>query len=49
MMDQAVAAELEFHLELERRINASAEEVFDALLVQLGPEAVTPELPGVPS
>ncbi len=43
MIDQSVAAELEFHFELERRITASAEDVFDALLVQLGPDAVTPD------
>lgn len=45
-MTQVAAAErkeLEFRLELERRIDASVEDVFDALLEQVGPEAVTPE------
>ena len=45
-MTQVAAAErkeLEFRIELERRIDASVEDVFEALIEQLGPEAVTPE------
>lgn len=45
-MTQVAAAErkeLEFRIELERRIDASIEDVFEALIEQLGPEAVTPE------
>lgn len=35
--------DLEFRIEFERRIQAPIEAVFDALVDQLGPEAVTPE------
>lgn len=35
--------ELEFRIELERRIDAPIQTVFDSLLQQLGPEACTPD------
>lgn len=43
MTQIAVAAELDFRIELERRIDAPIEDVFEALLTQLGPAAAAPE------
>ena len=44
MITEAVATtNFEFKLELERRIKAPMERVFEALLDELGPEASTPE------
>ncbi len=37
-MTPAVAAELEFRIELERRIEAPIEDVWEALLIEVGPE-----------
>jgi len=43
MNDFALETELEFRIELERQINASMEDTFEALLDQLGPASVTPD------
>ncbi len=43
MTQLAVDTELDFRIELERRISASIDDVFGALLAQLGPEATTHE------
>jgi len=37
-MNPAVAAELEFRIELERRIEAPIEDVWEAMLIEVGPE-----------
>lgn len=37
-MTPAVAAELEFRIELERRIEAPIEDVWEAMLIEVGPE-----------
>jgi uncharacterized protein YndB with AHSA1/START domain len=39
----AAASELEFRIELERRIDAPIEDVFEAILAQMGPDNVTPD------
>ncbi len=43
MNQQAVPAELEFRVELDRCIDAGIEDVFEALLDELGPESVMPD------
>lgn len=37
-MTPAVAAELEFRIEMERRIEAPIEDVWEAMLIEVGPE-----------
>lgn len=43
MADPTVAPELEFRIELERSIDAGIDDVFEALLEELGPENKTPD------
>jgi len=43
MIQTETAPQLEFRIELERKIEASIESTFEALLEQLGPEASTPD------
>lgn len=43
MTTMAIPAELHFRIELERRVDASLDDVFEALLAQMGPEAEAPD------
>ncbi|MDX1394313.1 MAG: SRPBCC domain-containing protein [Gemmatimonadota bacterium] len=43
VIDPSTASDFEMRIELERRIEAPIERVFEELLAELGPEGVTPD------